>query len=99
MGRRNVNKFFPARRNFLKFCSEKKYLNDCGCTFTNNNLQSICWLLGYALRLNDEHGTERGSDANNGYLTNIDGESQEFRDGVDQLSKLLKVPPHPDPHV
>ena len=34
-------------------------------------------LLGYALRLNDEHGTERGSDANNGYLTNIDGKFED----------------------
>ena len=33
------------------------------------------------------------------FLLMISGESQEFRDGVDQLSKLLKVPPHPDPHV
>ena len=50
-----------------------KYLKDLECPFADNNIQSLCWLLGYALRLDNEHGSEKETDARSGFLTNING--------------------------
>ena len=51
----------------------EKYLNDLKCPFRDNKIQSLCWLLGYALRLNNDHGTERETDHKSGFLTEING--------------------------
>ena len=51
----------------------EKYLKDVECPFVDNNVQSVCWLLGYALRLDNEHGTETESGSSSGFMTNIDG--------------------------
>ena len=56
-----------------------KYLKDVECPFVDNNVQSLCWLLGYALRLDNTngsfvlYGSERESGSSSGFLTNIDG--------------------------
>ena len=51
----------------------EKYLKDVECPFVDNNVQSVCWLLGYALRLDNIHGTETESGSSSGFLTQIDG--------------------------
>ena len=75
----------------------EKYLKDLNCPRQDDNVQSLCWLLGYALMLEQMHGSSPTTTAS--FLDNVDVESQEFKDGLAKLATLLNIPPHPDPLV
>jgi len=79
----------------------EKYAKDLQCPdiARETNVQTLCWILGYALRLEAKYGSERTSDNPLTFLDNIDAESQEFKNGVTALADLLKIPPNPDPIV
>ena len=51
-----------------------KYVTDLKCPAASqeNNVQALCWILGYALRLEAKHGSERASDIPMTFLDNID---------------------------
>jgi len=78
-----------------------KYVTDLKCPAASqeNNVQALCWILGYTLRLEAKHGSERASDIPMTFLDNIDTESLEFKNGVTALADLLKIPPNPDPFI
>ena len=51
-----------------------KYVTDLKCPASSqeNNVQALCWILGYTLRLEAKHGSERASDIPMTFLDNID---------------------------
>ena len=51
-----------------------KYVTDLKCPAPSqeNNVQALCWILGYTLRLEAKHGSERASDIPMTFLDNID---------------------------
>ena len=51
-----------------------KYVTDLKCPAASqeNNVQALCWILGYTLRLEAKHGSERASDIPMTFLDNID---------------------------
>ena len=53
----------------------EKYAKDLQCPdiARETNVQTLCWMLGYALRLEAKYGSERTSDNPLTFLDNIDG--------------------------
>ena len=53
----------------------EKYAKDLQCPdiARETNVQTLCWILGYALRLEVKYGSERTSDNPLTFLDNIDG--------------------------
>lgn len=84
-----------------------KYLHDAGCPFeTDETLDCLDWLLGYAIRLeysdnaqdfsdvstDDAQGTPSDSDM----FAEIPYDSPQFSDGINKLAALVNIKPHPD---
>ncbi|KAJ8673997.1 hypothetical protein QAD02_005259 [Eretmocerus hayati] len=87
-----------------------KYLGDVGCPHTETQLDKVEWLIGLAVRLDYEDNCEklklvsRAKSKNEAApnvkssnpLDSLDFQSQDFKDGVNNLAKLLSVPRHPN---
>ncbi|XP_057338723.1 RNA transcription, translation and transport factor protein isoform X1 [Microplitis mediator] len=90
-----------------------KFIQDVGCPVTSSNLDKLEWLIGLAVRLEYEDNLNKyqkvtkeksAHDAvpsvkSTNPLDNLDFESNEFKNRVSSLAKLLKIPQHPDHRV
>ena len=63
----------PNEEEIYKTLEEVTILSNNFYCLHTYKIQSLCWLLGYALRLNNDHGTERETDHKSGFLTEING--------------------------
>ncbi|KAH0544144.1 RNA transcription, translation and transport factor protein [Cotesia glomerata] len=90
-----------------------KFILDVGCPVTTSNLDKLEWLIGLAVRLeyednlnkyqkvtkNKEADAAVPSIKSTNPLDNLDFESNEFKNRVNAIAKLLKVAQHPDHRV
>ncbi|XP_058796781.1 RNA transcription, translation and transport factor protein [Phymastichus coffea] len=89
----------------------EKYLEDVGCPKFESQLDQIEWLVGLAVRLEFEDNCDKyksvitnkksKSEAapnikSTNPLDNLDFQSNEFKNGVNIIAKLLRVPQHPN---
>ncbi|KAK0079046.1 hypothetical protein PV325_003979 [Microctonus aethiopoides] len=86
----------------------EKYLLDLGCPITTENLNKLEWLINLAVKLEFEDNlkkyqvkkSEPQNDAaipsvvTKNPLDNLDFESNEFKNGVNSIAKLLKIGQH-----
>nr|CAG4634974.1 EOG090X0ARU [Alona affinis] len=84
-----------------------QYLTDLDCPFINSpRPELIDWLLGLAVQLEfsekqdmytgDPKTNEQTSALKTNPLDNLDFESNEFKQGVNQLADVLQIPKHPN---
>ncbi|OXU20825.1 hypothetical protein TSAR_004010 [Trichomalopsis sarcophagae] len=90
----------------------EKYLEDVGCPSFQALLDKVEWLIGLAIRLEFEDNCEKyraitssntkskhesaPSIKSSNPLDNLDFQSNDFKDGVNALAKLLNIPQHPN---
>ncbi|XP_015116201.1 RNA transcription, translation and transport factor protein isoform X2 [Diachasma alloeum] len=88
----------------------EKYILDVGCPVTTTSLDKLEWLVGLAVRLEFENKLEKYQIKRDGEKTdavvpsvkstnpldNLDFTSNEFKEGVQSIAKLLKIAQHPN---
>ncbi|XP_011644390.1 RNA transcription, translation and transport factor protein [Pogonomyrmex barbatus] len=88
----------------------EKYCNDVECPLTNNEIDRLEWLIGYAIQLEfgddcSKYQQVVGKKAKNkkeikpiikstNPLDNLDFNSDAFKTGVNSIAKLLNIPKH-----
>ncbi|XP_011504365.1 PREDICTED: UPF0568 protein C14orf166 homolog [Ceratosolen solmsi marchali] len=90
----------------------EKYLKDVGCPEFETQLSKIEWLIGLAVKLEFEDNHEKYKSVESSRtkvkniidsivsttnpLDNLDFQSNDFKDGINTLAKLLSIPQHPN---
>ncbi|XP_006625090.1 RNA transcription, translation and transport factor protein [Apis dorsata] len=91
-----------------------KYCNDVKCPVSNNTMNQLEWLIGYAIWLEAENNIEEYSQnvkeiklkmkqetmvphlKSKNPLDNLNFDSNEFKNGIYSVAKLLRIPRHPN---
>ncbi|XP_018563865.1 RNA transcription, translation and transport factor protein [Anoplophora glabripennis] len=90
-----------------------KYKDGLGCPVLETKLEELQWLLGYAVQIATsanrnlylKYAVENIQTTNaptvvaENPLDKLDFRSKEFANGINELAKILKVVPHPDPLI
>ncbi|KAJ8924191.1 hypothetical protein NQ315_006982 [Exocentrus adspersus] len=90
-----------------------KYKDSLGCPALGSRVEELQWLLGHAVQITSslnrnlylKYATENMETSNvpvivaENPLDKLNFRSKEFTDGINDLAKILKIVPHPDPLV
>lgn len=90
----------------------EKYCADVACPITTNNLDKLEWLVDCAIRLEYEDDIKKYQNAKSSKakakeavvpdvkstnpLDKLDFSSNEFKNGVNEMARLLRIPQHPN---